>query len=58
MKNLFLYRCDVCGYARQTPGTCPFCDVQLSTYDRETQREYQVDMEEAMRTMSEYQWYI
>jgi primosomal protein N' len=53
-----MYRCEVCGYARQKPGTCPFCELTLVDYDREAQREYQVDMEEAMRTMRELQWYI
>jgi len=59
MQNFHMYMCDGCGYAREKPGICPFCQAPLSVYTKETQYEYQKDaeMEEAMRQMSEYKWY-
>ncbi len=57
-QNFHMYMCDICGFCRQYEGYCPHCDLPLSKYDKETQSEYQVDLEEAMRTMSEYKWYV
>jgi predicted amidophosphoribosyltransferase len=53
-----MYLCDICGFSREKPGLCPHCDLPLSEYSKETQKEYQVDMEEPMRSVSEYKWYI
>ena len=58
MQSFHMYLCDGCGFSREKPGVCPFCQVPLTVYDKEDQREYQVDMEEAMRAMSEYKWYV
>lgn len=58
MENLRMYLCDICGFSRENPGLCPDCELPLTEYTKETQRDFQVDMEEAMRTMSEYRWYI
>ena len=53
-----MFMCDTCGYNSQNQGLCPHCDWPLTMYTRDTQRELQVDLEEAMRTMSEYKWYV
>ncbi len=53
-----MFMCDGCGYSREKPGICPHCEVPLTMYSKETQAEYQVNMEDAMRAMSEYRWYI
>lgn len=58
MRNFHMYMCDDCGYSLEKPGICPFCQVPLSVYTKETQNEYQVDMEEPMRQVSEYKWYV
>ena len=58
MQTLQMFLCDDCGYSRQNAGLCPYCRVPLTLYTKESQREYQVDLEDAMRVMSEYQWYI
>jgi hypothetical protein len=58
MQNFHMYMCDSCGYSREKPGVCPRCVMPLTQYTKEDQREYQVDMEDAMRTMSELKWYI
>ena len=53
-----MYMCDICGYSRERPGICPHCEIPLTEYSKETQADYQVNLEEAMRTMSEYKWYV
>ena len=53
-----MYMCDVCGYASEKAGVCPSCVTPLTQYTKEDQREYQVDMEEGMRTQSMYKWYV
>ena len=58
MLNLHMYMCDICGYSRGQPGQCPRCEIVLTEYTKETEREYQVNMEDAMRTMSELRWYL
>lgn len=58
MNNFHMYMCDTCGFAREKAGMCPFCMEPLTDYTKEEQREYQVDMEEAMRSISELKWYI
>ena len=58
MQNLIMYLCDVCGFSRDKPGVCPRCDLPLTAYSKESQAEYGVDMEDAMRAMSEYKWYL
>ncbi len=58
MQNLHMYMCDVCGFSREKPGLCARCDVPLTEYTKESEAEYQVDMEDAMRTMSELRWYV
>lgn len=58
MQNFYMYMCDVCGYSRQISGECPHCDIPLTAYSKEEQSEYLVNMEEAMRAMSEYKWYV
>ena len=58
MYDFHMYMCDTCGYSKQDAGICPSCRYPLTKYTKDTQREYQVDMEEAMRTMSNYKWYV
>ncbi len=58
MKEFHMYMCDICGFSREKPGVCPWCVVPLSSYTKESQAEYQVDMEEAMRMMDDKQWYL
>jgi hypothetical protein len=58
MKNFRMYMCDICGFSREKPGICPHCELPLSMYTKQEQNEYQVNMEEAMRTMSDLKWYI
>jgi predicted ATP-dependent serine protease len=58
MQNFQMYLCDVCGYSREKDGNCPRCDLPLTAYSKDDQADYQVDMEEAMRVMSEYKWYV
>ena len=58
MQNFHMYMCDGCGYSREKPGICPHCQAPLTLYTKDSQAEYQIDMEEAMRTMSESKWYI
>lgn len=53
-----MYMCDSCGFSREKPGVCPYCQIPLTVYSKEVQAEYQVDMEEAMRAMSDYKWYV
>jgi hypothetical protein len=53
-----MFMCDDCGFAREKAGICPYCQVPLTIYSKEAQREYQVNFEEAMRGMSEYKWYV
>ena len=53
-----MYLCDTCGYSRERPSLCPYCIAPLTEYSKDSQNEYQVNMEEAMRTMSEYKWYV
>jgi len=53
-----MFMCDTCGFAREKPGMCPFCQVVLTSYTKEEEREYQVNMEEAMRSMSSLKWYL
>ncbi len=58
MKNFHMFMCDSCGFSREKTGVCPFCQIPLASYTKEIQREYQVDMEEAMRAMSPLKWYL
>ncbi len=58
MHQLYMFMCDSCGFSRERPGVCPHCQAPLTMYSKDTQGEYQIDMEEAMRSMSEYQWYL
>jgi uncharacterized Fe-S cluster-containing radical SAM superfamily enzyme len=58
MKEFYMYLCDVCGFSREKAGICIYCETPLSQYSKDSQAEYQIDMEEAMRSMSEYRWYI
>jgi primosomal protein N' len=58
MQNFYMYLCDVCGYSKEYPDVCPRCEIPLTEYSKETQKEYQINMEEAMRSMSEYKWYV
>jgi hypothetical protein len=58
MKNLHMYMCDLCGHSQDTAAKCPNCELALTQYTKETQREYMVDMEEAMRVMSPLRWYL
>ena len=58
MQNFYMYMCDICGFSREKPGICPHCEIVLTEYTKENQREFQVDMENAMRTMSEQRWYL
>lgn len=53
-----MYMCDSCGFSKDQTGLCPFCQTPLSMYSKEEQREYQVDMEDAMRVMSNFKWYV
>lgn len=53
-----MYLCDTCGFSREKPGICPHCEMPLTAYTKEAQSEYQVNTEEAMRSMSDYKWYI
>ena len=59
MKTQFkVFLCDTCGFSKEMPGVCPFCEKVLTAYGREEQREYQASLEEAMRMFSEYKWYV
>ncbi|MDR3642069.1 MAG: hypothetical protein P4L74_00375 [Candidatus Doudnabacteria bacterium] len=58
MQNFHMYLCDGCGYSREKPGICPYCQVPLTSYSKEDQAEYQVDMEEPMRVQDAQQWYV
>ncbi len=58
MRIYYMYLCDICGFSREKSGVCPHCKVPLTEYNKEIQHEYQVDMEEAMRGVSEYQWHV
>jgi hypothetical protein len=58
MQNFHMYLCDGCGFSREKPGICPYCQVPLTVYGKEDQAEYQVDMEEAMRSQSMLKWYV
>lgn len=58
MRNFYMFVCDSCGFSRQNPGVCLYCETPLTIYSKEDKHEYQVDMEEAMRAMSEYKWYV
>jgi len=58
MQNFYMYLCDSCGFSREKPGICPYCQAPLTAYGKEDQAEYQVDMEEAMRSQSMFKWYV
>ena len=58
MKSFYMYLCDVCGFGREKPGECPYCETGLSTYSKDTQDNYQKNLDEPMRILHEYQWYI
>ena len=58
MQNFHMYLCDGCGFSREKPGICPYCQAPLTVYGKEDQAEYQVDMEEAMRSQSLLKWYV
>ena len=58
MQNFHMFLCDSCGYSRDKAGVCPFCQAPLTIYSKLEQHEYQVDMEEPMRVMDEYKWYV
>lgn len=58
MKQFYMFMCDTCGFSRERAGVCPYCEAPLSQYSKDTQAEYQVNMEEAMRAMSDLKWYI
>ena len=58
MNEFHLHMCDSCGFSRSASGQCPFCDIPLTEYTRETRAEYELDVENAMRAMSELRWYI
>jgi len=58
MQDFHMYLCDNCGFSRDNPGICPHCDQPLTEYSKDTQGEYQVDMEEAMRSQSLHKWYV
>lgn len=58
MKNFYMFMCDTCGFSKEKAGICPYCQIPMTIYSKEEQKEYQVDMEDAMRSMSEYKWYV
>jgi predicted ATP-dependent serine protease len=58
MQNLYMFMCDTCGYYKARSGMCPNCQTPLTMYSKESQREYQVDMEEPMRSMHDLKWYL
>lgn len=58
MENFYMFMCDECGFSKEKPGLCPHCESPLTMYSKDAQAEYQVNMEEAMRAMSEYKWYV
>jgi hypothetical protein len=53
-----MYLCDTCGFSREKPSLCPHCEIPLTEYTKQTQHEYQTNMEEAMRSMTELRWYL
>ncbi len=57
-ENTILYICNECGYVREKPSICPFCETPLNLVTRDEQREYQFNAEDAMRSFSDMQWYI
>jgi len=58
MQNFRMYLCDSCGFSQEKPGICPRCQQPLTEYTKDSQAQYQIDLEEAMRSMSEYKWYV
>ena len=58
MRDFYMYLCDSCGFSSEKPGICPRCDRPLTEYSRDSQAEYQVNMEEAMRNQSSQKWYV
>lgn len=58
MRDFYMYLCDTCGFSRDKPGVCPSCQNLLTEYSKESQYEYQTDMEEAMRSQSLQKWYV
>lgn len=58
MKDFYMYMCDICGFSSDHLSECPRCEMPLTQYSKETQNEYQVNVEDAMRAMSEYKWYL
>ena len=58
MQNLKMFMCDVCGFSKDQYGLCPYCQTPLTMYTKEEQNNFQVDMENAMRVMSNLKWYI
>ena len=58
MENFYMFMCARCGFSKEKPGLCPHCEMPLTMYSKDVQAEYQVDLENAMRSMSEYKWYV
>lgn len=60
MNKLYMFMCDSCGFARDKSGMCPHCQIPLTMYSKQAVAEYQkyIPVEEAMRAMSEYKWYV
>lgn len=60
MQNFHGYMCDGCGFAREKPGQCPFCQAPLSVYSKvELINDLQMvtEDESARKVKSEYKWY-
>ena len=58
--NIFhMYLCDICGYGREKPSDCPRCKVPLIDYTKiDLPQPPPVDMDQAIRIMNGYEWYV
>lgn len=52
MKISEMYVCDECGYSRERPGVCYYCQNPLNEYATELFSFYQLDKEESLRIHS------
>jgi len=54
MQALYIYLCDLCGFCREKPGICPYCEIPLAEYNKEDR----VSIEEAMHLTSQHRGYF
>jgi predicted ATP-dependent serine protease len=60
MNIVKIYICKFCGFGSNKAGECPRCEAVLLEYGREEQAEEQayMDVQNAMRSMSDLKWYV